>query len=397
MHAEFEAIDRYLSMSRSASIEEQNLDMVVVDQKVPHNSYSNSGSTVMISSLFSMGEFAPLDPIPNVGCIEVSESCDQQVYGSESPKSFVDLDNVHTDVSLYDENFVPKREKDSFSDCCMGGNFSPLNQDAILVKDELEANDVEYAIIEYQKKEIDHVCSILRIDQDPKLWSVEDVRKWIVWHAREFNEPQINVEYFHMTGAELCLLTQDDFKQRTILAGSDLYSQLYVWKNVSACRVHEPSYQQVSECDMGMVTNREVSNPRNSPCPSTVSEDSNSSSNLSYTNISDDEYTPYPRHSYEKSSGESEHKQIKLWEFLKDLLLHPETNNNCIKWIDRDAGIFKIEDSVRVAKLWGRRKNRPAMNYDKLSRSIRQYYRKGIIKKTENSKRLVYQFCQPCL
>lgn len=57
------------------------------------------------------------------------------------------------------------------------------------------------------------------------------------------------------------------------------------------------------------------------------------------------------------------------------------------------AGIFKIEDSARVAKLWGQRKNRPAMNYDKLSRSIRQYYKKGIIKKTTNSKRLVYQFC----
>ena len=57
------------------------------------------------------------------------------------------------------------------------------------------------------------------------------------------------------------------------------------------------------------------------------------------------------------------------------------------------TGIFKIEDSQRVAKLWGMRKNRPAMNYDKLSRSIRQYYKKGIIKKTDNSKRLVYQFC----
>ena len=60
---------------------------------------------------------------------------------------------------------------------------------------------------------------------------------------------------------------------------------------------------------------------------------------------------------------------------------------------DYVAGIFKIEDSVRVAKLWGERKNRPQMNYDKLSRSIRQYYKKGIIKKTVNSKRLVYQFC----
>ena len=39
--------------------------------------------------------------------------------------------------------------------------------------------------------------------------------------------------------------------------------------------------------------------------------------------------------------------------------------------------------------------NRPAMNYDKLSRSLRQYYKKGIMKKTERSQRLVYQFCHP--
>ena len=60
-----------------------------------------------------------------------------------------------------------------------------------------------------------------------------------------------------------------------------------------------------------------------------------------------------------------------------------------------ESGIFKIDDSNLVATLWGKRKNRPAMNYDKLSRSIRQYYKKGIIKKTDKSQRLVYQFCQP--
>ncbi|KAG7248862.1 hypothetical protein CRUP_012902, partial [Coryphaenoides rupestris] len=58
-------------------------------------------------------------------------------------------------------------------------------------------------------------------------------------------------------------------------------------------------------------------------------------------------------------------------------------------------GIFKIEDSAHVAKLWGIRKNRPAMNYDKLSRSIRQYYKKGIIRKPDVSRRLVYQFVNP--
>lgn len=86
---------------------------------------------------------------------------------------------------------------------------------------------------------------------------------------------------------------------------------------------------------------------------------------------------------------------IHLWQFLKELLSQPQTYGTALRWIDRKQGIFKIEDSVRVARLWGRRKNRPAMNYDKLSRSIRQYYKKGIMKKTERSQRLVYQFCHP--
>lgn len=96
---------------------------------------------------------------------------------------------------------------------------------------------------------------------------------------------------------------------------------------------------------------------------------------------------------YGAATGHTKHT-IHLWQFLRDLLMQPTQYNNCIRWVDKQKGIFKIEDSTRVARLWGQRKNRPAMNYDKLSRSIRQYYKKGIIKKTEQSKRLVYQFCE---
>lgn len=35
----------------------------------------------------------------------------------------------------------------------------------------------------------------------------------------------------------------------------------------------------------------------------------------------------------------------------------------------------------QVARRWGVQKNRPAMNYDKLSRSLRYYYEKGIMQK----------------
>lgn len=90
--------------------------------------------------------------------------------------------------------------------------------------------------------------------------------------------------------------------------------------------------------------------------------------------------------------GSKSGAHIHLWQFLKELLETGQQHGSCIRWLDQSRGVFKIEDSVRVARLWGLRKNRPAMNYDKLSRSIRQYYRKGIMRKTERSQRLVYQF-----
>lgn len=42
---------------------------------------------------------------------------------------------------------------------------------------------------------------------------------------------------------------------------------------------------------------------------------------------------------------------------------------------------FKLIEPEEVARRWGIQKNRPAMNYDKLSRSLRYYYEKGIMQK----------------
>lgn len=46
-----------------------------------------------------------------------------------------------------------------------------------------------------------------------------------------------------------------------------------------------------------------------------------------------------------------------------------------ICWTSND-GEFKLLKAEEVAKLWGLRKNKTNMNYDKLSRALRYYYDK---------------------
>ncbi|KAM8975309.1 protein C-ets-2 [Pelodytes ibericus] len=80
---------------------------------------------------------------------------------------------------------------------------------------------------------------------------------------------------------------------------------------------------------------------------------------------------------------------IQLWQFLLELL----TDKSCqpfISWTG-DGWEFKLTDPDEVARRWGKRKNKPKMNYEKLSRGLRYYYDKNIIHKT-SGKRYVYRF-----
>ncbi|RXM36570.1 ETS translocation variant 5 [Acipenser ruthenus] len=84
---------------------------------------------------------------------------------------------------------------------------------------------------------------------------------------------------------------------------------------------------------------------------------------------------------------------LQLWQFLVTLLDDP-ANGHFIAWTGRGME-FKLIEPEEVARRWGIQKNRPAMNYDKLSRSLRYYYEKGIMQKVAGE-RYVYKFvCDP--
>ncbi|XP_068121617.1 SAM pointed domain-containing Ets transcription factor isoform X2 [Hyperolius riggenbachi] len=204
-------------------------------------------------------------------------------------------------------------------------------------------------------KDIETACKLLNISADPMEWSSGNVQKWILWTEHQYRLPQVGRSFQDLTGRDLCALNEDGFRERSPLCGDVLYAHLDIWK--SAWMKEKTGPNELRYCGgSGSV----------GECWPDTEVDSSSSG-----------------------------QPIHLWQFLKELLLKPHSYGSSIRWLNKEKGIFKIEDSAQVARLWGIRKNRPAMNYDKLSRSIRQYYKKGIIRKPDVSQRLVYQFVQP--
>lgn len=80
---------------------------------------------------------------------------------------------------------------------------------------------------------------------------------------------------------------------------------------------------------------------------------------------------------------------IQLWQFLLNELCNP-LSEQFISWTGNGYE-FKLKEPDEVARRWGMRKNKPKMNYEKLSRGLRYYYDKHIIEKTAG-KRYVYKF-----
>jgi len=306
------------------------------------------------------------------------------------------------------------------------------------------------------KKEISQTCQALSISPNPSEWTCQHFKSWLVLTVQQFNIPMslLNLDLWNMDGQAVNNFTEEDFKQRLPYGhGETLFAQFDIWRTNS---YYDQSYgaTPVRSCSQESQTSF-VAPPPPYPDYSWTGDtqaDTQSAQEDQYSDIAymlqmlDNQNNPVgnPQTHYIRPKSEAEARSpppypgaggaesvassdcgqdtsqeteevdeeddetdvsqkspsrpgtnIHLWQFVKELLLQPSLYGNYIHWIDRPKGIFKIVDSVKVATLWGKRKNRPAMNYDKLSRSLRQYYKKGIMKKTERSQRLVYQFCHP--
>lgn len=93
----------------------------------------------------------------------------------------------------------------------------------------------------------------------------------------------------------------------------------------------------------------------------------------------------------EEAQREKKVKNQHLWEFIYEVLMNPLYNPQYVRWENQREGVFRFVQSEAVAQLWGSLKNNDNMTYEKLSRAMRHYYKRGILERVEG-RRLVYKF-----
>lgn len=211
----------------------------------------------------------------------------------------------------------------------------------------------------------------LKIPLDPQLWNTTHVKHWLQWAIKEFSLKGVDVNNFNLTGKELCGLRHDDFVKYIPNDKGDVF-----WTHLELLRkckfvavIQQPTPHAVTTITVsttegqGLTRNKGIiRKPRSITIPSDRMHPGNRTGN---------------------------NGQIQLWQFLLELLTDKDYRE-IIHWVG-DDGEFKLSNPEFVAQLWGQRKNKPSMNYEKLSRALRYYYDGDMIAKV-HGKRFVYKF-----
>lgn len=318
------------------------------------------------------------------------------------------------------------------------------------------------------------------LPRDPRLWSREDVHKFLLWCQDEFDLPPVDIDQFQMNGKALCLLMKSDFTERAQRSGDILYNVVHLF--ALQATVTEESQRQRYDQHLRMCTysggsllpSDAANSPANwttawpfissdyhnvghvihhqnfgglpptsnsgtvdstvtlSPAPSTDSQSAGSpgrdhgmddaveervvrrsrhpsdsagsecgssppSTPLSLTTkpkpspIGESFSCPEPTNLATNVEQPVTNGRL-LWDFLHQLLNDPAQRYvRCITWKEQEKGVFKISDPHGLAQLWGMQKNHLNMNFDKMSRALRYYYRVNILKKVQGE-RHCYQF-----
>ncbi|CAH1796470.1 unnamed protein product [Owenia fusiformis] len=238
-----------------------------------------------------------------------------------------------------------------------------------------EANQVTRWIVDQAfRKEQER----LKIPFDPSLWNRTHVRHWIQWAQQEFSLVGVDSENFNITGKQLVSMDHATFTKMVPVDNGDTF-----WTHLELLR----------KCKFVAVLQQ--------PTPNAITTITVSTSEAELLNAQNRKSfhkhvakMRAPRLTGDDKFGTAGNRtgnngQIQLWQFLLELLTDKECRE-IIHWIGEE-GEFKLLNPEMVAQLWGQRKNKPTMNYEKLSRALRYYYDGDMIAKV-HGKRFVYKF-----
>ncbi|XP_039894356.1 protein C-ets-1-like [Simochromis diagramma] len=259
--------------------------------------------------------------------------------------------------------------------------------------------------------------------QDPRLWSKWEVNHWLDWCQGEFGLCCLGSDLRGLDGSELCGLDQEAFLGLL----SDSTAGEILWEHLETMRRGDSTFIEKHRFDMTTQLSWQTSlDSVSNVCPGTGSEvesvlgdESAAVGTQSWAaphhdvqpvmeeSMSENAFMlPQQQRNFRECAGSKTDLEtavipvavlagytgsgpIQLWQFLLELLTD-RSCHSCISWTG-NGWEFKLTDPDEVALLWGRRKNKPKMNYEKLSRGLRYYYDKNIIRKTAG-KRYVYRF-----
>ncbi|CAL9697273.1 unnamed protein product [Knipowitschia caucasica] len=229
---------------------------------------------------------------------------------------------------------------------------------------------------------------LLSHESQPQFWSKYQVWNWLlqILDMHQIDTSNIPLQNFDMDGQQLCSLSYQDFLLAAGSVGPILYHSL------GELKWNGRNPNEIGQCDL--------KEDKDYLEPDTYPNSSHSSHEIYEPSVlpvlpplspvsSIPEIKRCNRRTYhvKKESARGTH----LWEFVRDILLHPEHNPGLIKWEDRKEGVFRFLKSEAVAQLWGKRKNNSSMTYEKLSRAMRYYYKREILERVDG-RRLVYKF-----
>ncbi|KTF78034.1 hypothetical protein cypCar_00041145 [Cyprinus carpio] len=281
---------------------------------------------------------------------------------------------------------------------------------------------------------------------NPQMWTRQNVLEWIGFHVEEsrFDARLLNMNYCDMDGITLCTMSKETLMNMFgPVLGEQLHHSLETLKARYATDLSETC---LSESELDLLDNiLQNSFPfmhgqSLGPLLETVVvqpsiPSDNSEKSYSYFDEYTNQLTPESDHGYDSltESFQSSHTEnfvkqesvetkkrgrgrppkprdsegyehfiqskkskhaprgTHLWEFIRDILVHPEQNQGLMKWEDRRDGVFKFLKSEAVAQLWGQKKKNSSMTYEKLSRAMRYYYKREILERVDG-RRLVYKF-----